>query len=174
MAVTRGKRRRLAHATKLLLSGNTFKLLLQWLSPQDILFCLQTCKQWRNEIDDDVWIAVAKNISPLAVSVIENTKMGRMLDYRSIALTLIRKRVLVPDPDLTIPEPKLRLQENLVRYFLSSESVRRSHFPITTILSANFFPSLQCLNRIFSAKKCTSFRLRFPIPVGKRLTLKSE
>ncbi len=110
--------------SKLSLSGHALKLIVQWLEPQDVLNCVQTCRQWKDEIDEEVWIEVAKNLSPFAVAVIdaEAVDKGRSesvrLDYRSIALSVAHtygdNSNSSSSPKITFPKPRLRLEDILV------------------------------------------------------------
>ena len=72
------------------LEGYAIKLVAQFLHPSDILKCIQTCQQWKKEINEEVWIAVAKNISPSSVAAMEPNGTGTALrlDYKTMALAL--------------------------------------------------------------------------------------
>lgn len=96
-------------------SGHTLKLIVQCLQPSDILHCIQTCREWKNEIDEEVWAAVAKNTHPAAVAAIEASNAE--LDYRSMALGLSQPFCIIEQhgpADQEYPRPQLLLEDILV------------------------------------------------------------
>jgi len=117
----------------LLVSGGLpLTSIVSYLEPHDVLNCIQTCKQWKNDMDTDgVWCEVAKNVSPIVVDAIiqqqsnnnndndnDNDTTTTKLNYRNIAIAISRG---LSDYDYhekrlgkDIPVSKLQLKDILV------------------------------------------------------------
>ena len=120
--------------SKELLSKLPLRLtIMHYLQPRDILNCIQTCKQWRNEIDNEImWEELAKILSPNTVSVLEKLdysstlyppqRQQPKLKYRSIALALANKE---PRDDYD-PPPKLQLKDIVIVVEFRNERTKKS------------------------------------------------
>lgn len=122
------------------LSGHALKLVVQCLHPRDVLHCIQTCRQWKNEIDEEVWKEVTNNISPMTSSAIEAVDAEQKLAYRRIALALACPTDRSP-PELPFPKPTLRLQDILyvieIRDTISMQCVGAWSGDLAEIVNSN-------------------------------------
>ena len=95
-----------------LISDIPLTLWASYLSPSDVLTCIQTCKSWKNKIDKEyVWHEVAKGLSSITVGTIEKAanmsivpsdqqqqqRQQPNMNYRNVALALANKKVLPCD-----------------------------------------------------------------------------
>jgi hypothetical protein len=113
------------------------KLSMSFLHPRDLLNCIQTCKQWKKEIDTDgVWADVSKSLSSTnavesirSISRINSNNndgdndddnddgQSPVFNFRTIALALAREYVNddsnnAKEPDY--PKPSLKLKNVIV------------------------------------------------------------
>ncbi|GFH57458.1 hypothetical protein CTEN210_13934 [Chaetoceros tenuissimus] len=92
------------------LSGMALKLVVQCLRPDDVLSCVQTCKEWNASIDDNIWAGIARRINPTSCQAIENVGMGN-LSYKNMVMAFVRKEL----PLWKVPEmPKSLKAEDVI------------------------------------------------------------
>ncbi len=96
------------------LTDEILQLTVGWIGLPDMLSCLQTCRGWRNLLDNPfVFRQILATHSPSLLKDIEALKDSLVLNYEAIARSVICKRPsdIPPDQDVGvrfwIPKPRL-------------------------------------------------------------------